>query len=268
MAAYLIGDILKDLESIVPLEWQEEWDRSGLQVGSRRDPLQGVVIAYDICREVLRFAADNDCNLVISHHPLGMKPFDTVDWSEYEGDLIRMACARGISLYSSHTNHDASDRGMNAHAANLLGLEGVEPLKKLGIMSDKEGIGLGRVGQLTKPVQITGLVTTLKDLFGSERVSVAGPIDKDIKRLALCMGSAASLLPLAVQAGADAFITGDVRYHYAVEAARSDMLLIDIGHFYSENQSPKLLCELLAPQWGKQVSIHLYDKLHSPFKFY
>ncbi len=93
---------------------------------------------------------------------------------------------------------------------------------------------LGRIGMLPQPLQALEFIELVKRALGVSELRVAGVRDKMVRKVALCGGSGASLLAKAAFSGADAYLTGDVKYHEAQSAADAGMLLLDAGHFATE----------------------------------
>jgi dinuclear metal center YbgI/SA1388 family protein len=112
------------------------------------------------------------------------------------------------------------------------------------------GAGAGAVGTLPTPLSGMSLLMRLKELFGTPVIRYSGDTDNMIKTVALCGGSGASLISRAARAGAEAFITGDIKYHAFTEAPKK-MLVADIGHYESENISLQLLHDLVIKKFPK-----------------
>src|SRR3989338_2196043 len=74
-----LGEIIQTFEEHIPLSYQESYDRSGLQVGSRKLKVKKVLFALDVCREVLEAAIQSKSNLIVSHHPLQMRDWKNID---------------------------------------------------------------------------------------------------------------------------------------------------------------------------------------------
>ena len=113
----ILKDILKAFEQEIPLSYQEPWDKSGLQIGSRAQKINRVLFAYDACHEVLRFAAKNKINLIITHHPLSLSDTKNLSLDSYEGEIFRLAAKNDIAIYTAHTSHDSSPHSLNRHYA-------------------------------------------------------------------------------------------------------------------------------------------------------
>ena len=108
---------------------------------------------------------------------------------------------------------------------------------------DRE-IGLGRVGLLPSPMAAKDFIHFVKEKLNLDFVRFSGNINTEIKRVAVCGGSGASFVYNALEAGADAFITGDLKYHDFF-IPENKMLLIDIGHFEGEHFIREIMVSLL-----------------------
>ena len=94
--------------------------------------------------------------------------------------------------------------------------------------------GHGRIGSLAHPVTLATLVDRLKTALRVPHVSVVGDPGREISRAAVGAGSGGMLVPFAARAGAQVLITGDVKYHDAMDAADADLAIVDVGHYNSE----------------------------------
>ncbi|RYY88577.1 MAG: Nif3-like dinuclear metal center hexameric protein [Chitinophagaceae bacterium] len=106
------------------------------------------------------------------------------------------------------------------------------------------GIGAGLIGDLPEPLEPEAFLRLLKKAFGLQVVRHTAFPGRPIKRVALCGGSGAFLIRKALAAGADAYVTADVKYHEFFDA-EGQMLLADIGHWESEQFTVDLLQELI-----------------------
>ncbi|MDA8430645.1 MAG: Nif3-like dinuclear metal center hexameric protein [Geobacteraceae bacterium] len=94
--------------------------------------------------------------------------------------------------------------------------------------------GLGRVGYLSEAMSLAACATQVGTQLAASGVRFVGNPAATIKKVALCSGSGASVMRAAVRAGADALVTGDVKYHEARDAEDLGIALIDAGHFSTE----------------------------------
>jgi len=104
---------------------------------------------------------------------------------------------------------------------------------------------LGRIGSLNEPEEIRIVLRKIKRILHIQILSYAGNESLPIKKIALCGGAGASFLKQAKQAGADLYLTGDVKYHEAQEAVKLGMVIADGGHFGTERPSMVVLLQRL-----------------------
>lgn len=120
-----VKDIIEAIESQAPVSLQENWDNCGLQVGGRNQPVQKVLTALDVTREVLDEAISLGADMIVSHHPLIFKGLKSIDMDTHLGHMIHSALQHSIAIYSAHTNLDITEGGLNDVVAQQLGLENI-----------------------------------------------------------------------------------------------------------------------------------------------
>ena len=133
------------------------------------------------------------------------------------------------------------------------------------LINSGDSLGLGRVGKLRAPIALAEFITQVKIILGIEYVRVTGPIDKIVKKVAVCGGSGAGFINKAAFAGADVFITGDVKYHEAQEALTAGIAVIDAGHFATEQPVVDALAEYLTDfgtkdKWAVDIRVDTVNK--------
>ena len=117
-----IREITNYLESIAPLNYQEKYDNSGLLIGSKDDNLKGILITLDCTEEVVDEALRNDCNLIISHHPLIFKGLKKINECSSVERVVTSCIRKNICVYALHTNLDNIYNGVNHRIAKKIGL--------------------------------------------------------------------------------------------------------------------------------------------------
>lgn len=95
--------------------------------------------------------------------------------------------------------------------------------------------GLGRIGSYVEPIKYTDFVKKIKKNLKIKHLRVAGVKKESIQKVALCSGAGAEYMHRAAMLGADAYITGDLKYHEAQQAKALGILVADAGHFGTEN---------------------------------
>jgi len=106
------------------------------------------------------------------------------------------------------------------------------------------GIGSGVMGELTNAEDEKKFLSRLKDIFQVPVIRHTSFLNKKVKKVALCGGAGSFLISKALAAGADAYITGDMKYHEFFDA-NGRMLIADIGHYESEQFTIDLLREIV-----------------------
>ena len=107
MKAY---EIINYLENYFPLELQMDFDCCGLQIGNRNKEIKKVYIALNADNETLQACIEQDCQMLITHHPFLLEKIKNMDVNEHQGYFISLAMRRDIVVYSLHT---CLDRGKN-----------------------------------------------------------------------------------------------------------------------------------------------------------
>ncbi len=208
-----VGEILEILDKIAHFELQEEWDNSGLIVGSKEDSFSKVYLSLDVDSELLDSLENG--SLLITHHPLIFKGLKEINFSKYPSNIIKQMIKKDISLISMHTNYDKTH--LNRYVAKeVLGYE-VTKCEEFVCYFEVED----KFDNFAKNIQEKLNLPFLKTVKGKDF----------IKKAAIVTGSAAELLN---HIEADCFLTGDIKYHQAYEAKENRLSMIEIGHFESE----------------------------------
>ena len=217
-----VEDIYKILDAISPFEIQESWDNSGLLVGDWKQDVQKVVLSIDLDEELLESLDEN--TLVITHHPIIFGGLKQLQFNQYPAKLLQTMLKKNISNIAMHTNFDQTH--LNAYVATqVLGYE----------INDKEGF----VAYIDLDVDFDTFARDIAAKFGLEHIKCIKNHER-IKRVALTTGSGASLMK---SIKADCFLTGDIKYHDAMEAKTIGLSMIDIGHFESERYFGEVLAK-------------------------
>jgi dinuclear metal center YbgI/SA1388 family protein len=229
----LIKHILQWIDSWAPFRFAEPWDNCGLQIGDPEAHVNRIMVSLDPGSSVLDETRDLGCQCLVTHHPLFFKPINAVLTNTWPGTIIVKALACGIHIIAAHTNLDAARGGTNTQLERLLRLESVEPLEPSPLKDDRY-TGIGSIGSLPGSLPLHSLASKLGDELGKPPLRVSGDPDRLINRVAVCTGSGGSLIARVLAAGADAFVTGDMKYHDGKLAEECGLAIIDIGHFASE----------------------------------
>jgi len=230
-----LSQVIAVLEELYPPAWAESWDAVGLVCGDPDAEIGRVLLAVDPVAAVADEAAAWGADLIITHHPLLLRPVHSVAATTFKGRMVHRLISSGIALYTAHTNADVARPGVSDALARAVGLTG--PLVPLAPAADDPERGLGRIGELERPMPLkefaaraaAGLPATAWGL------RVAGDPDRPVRRVAVCGGAGDSLLETARRAGVDVYLTADLRHHPASESCEAGgPALIDAAHWATE----------------------------------
>ena len=215
-----IIDIYETLNAVSPFELQEKWDNSGLLVGDWQQEVHTVVLSIDIDEALLERVDEG--TLIVSHHPIIFSGLKTLQFNQYPAKLLKIMIEKNITNIAMHTNFDQTH--LNTYVAEkVLGLKIVHQE------------GFVAYAEVDEPFDAFARKIAAK--LGLEQVKSVQCHDQ-IKRVALTTGSGASLMR---EIEADCFLTGDIKYHDAMEAKVLGLSMIDIGHFESERYFGEVL---------------------------
>lgn len=215
-----IYDIINDF---APFEMQEEYDNSGFLIGDINSEVSRVLIALDATPEVIDEAIQKGAQLLISHHPLMFHAVKSIRDDNYDGLVLSKLVKSGLSLLSAHTNLDVSGLSGGAVIAKRLGLQNIRRGKDPVLT----------LGETQEPMTARELGKKIGDLIGL-RTRCYGALDTKISTLALAGGAYDTGFSNAQAEGAQALLTGEVRYHNAITASQSGFVLFDGGHYHTE----------------------------------
>lgn len=238
----ILKDIISVIEAVAPLRIQDDFDNSGLQVGSPTTEITKILVCLDITEEIVKEAESMGCNLIVSHHPLIFHKIGCVSDCTYQQRCITAAIKKGIAVYSAHTSLDNAPGGVNHKIASVIGLENFTYLADHG--RDGYPSGSGLVGELGEPLSDSDFIALLSDKFGVECLLHSECNGRLIRKVALCGGAGAFLLKNAIESKADCFVSGEFHYHDYFE--NSGILLAELGHYQSEQYTIDLLCDILS----------------------
>lgn len=242
-----IKELYTFLNEVSPFELQEKWDNSGLLVGNFEDEFGKVYISLDLDEELLESVEEN--SLIITHHPLIFSPLRRVNYDSFATKSLRTLIQKNIALISMHTNFDKTH--LNAYVA-------------------KEILGLTPVSK-DEYICCAKIESSFKDFL--EQMSSKLQLEykkyvqchENIKSVALVTGAGMSMLD---EVKADCFLTGDIKYHDAIEAKSRGISLIDIGHYESEKHFSPLLLGICNNYLKKNKIQAIMSNSKNPFMFH
>ena len=237
-----ISDITTLIEQFAPLAWQESYDNAGLVVGRPDQEVHRALLAVDVTEEVLDEAEREECDLVITHHPIIFHPLKRFNSATPVERCVERAIRSGIALYACHTNLDSAPHGMSWRLAEQLG---IGDLRLLESSAKGEGVGFGVVGNLAEERELIPLLREIQERLAVGVVRHSDPIARKVRRVAVCTGAGASLMGAARSAGADLYLTADLKYNDFMTPDGA-FTVADIGHFESEYCAIEILFDILS----------------------
>lgn len=237
-----IAEIYQILDEISPFCDQESWDNSGLLLGSMDDKFSQIYTSLDCDSKMIAKIPSN--SLLITHHPLIFKGLKKVD-NKFPCNILCEMIKKEIFLISMHTNFDK--HCLNRYfVTEILELE-VDEIDEFIIYANVNMKFVDFVKLVAKKLNLSQIRAVKSHEF--------------IKKVAICTGSGADLIN---KINADCFITGDLKYHTALECYENRLSLIDIGHFESERYFGECLAKLLQK---KQITAIIQSSIN-PFNYY
>jgi len=341
-----IKEVIHLLEDLAPLSYSEDFDNTGLLVGNANSEVSGILVTLDTLESVVEEAISNNCNLIVSFHPIIFSGLKKLTGRDYVERVVIKAIQNNIAIFSMHTALDNSWNGVNAMICEKLNLVNrkilipkKESIKKLttyapventeslrnslfkagagnignysscsftseGIGSflgeeesnqvkGKKGtlhfekevqinvtfqkhkeasvlkalftshpyeeiayevitlentnqkLGMGMIAEFKKPISETEFLKHLKTSMNTKCIRHSKLMRKPIQKVAVLGGSGSFAINAAIQAGADAFVTADCKYHDFFKT-ENKLFLADIGHYESEQFTKELLVAFLS----------------------
>ena len=362
----IVKEVTTALEELAPLANAEDFDNVGLLVGSYTQEVTGILVTLDTLENVVDEAISNNCNLIVSFHPIIFNGLKRITGSSYVERVVIKAIQNNIAIYSMHTALDNSKEGVNAKICEILEIldpqilipqkskikklttyvpiNASEKLKttlfeagagnignysncsfttlgtgsfkaekdanptigKIGethfeeevqinvtfsasvekkvmnalfknhpyeevayevltLENDNQDIGMGMIGTLKKPMGENDFLKLVQERMNALGIRHSKLLNKNIEKVAVLGGSGAFAIKAAKAAGADIFITADVKYHQFYEA-EDKMVIADIGHYETEQFTKNLLVDYLTKKIPN-FAIRLSESKTNPIKY-
>ena len=238
-ASLTVGDIMGLMEAWYPASTAEPWDKVGLICGDPGHRASSVLLALDPVDAVAQQAREGGFDMVITHHPLLLRGASFLPVTDPKGSVISHLIRSDIALFRmSHW----------------------EPLEPTGTDSQGRPIGLGRVGDV-EPQSLGEFADRVAAALPASPAGllVGGDEARPVRRAAVLGGSGDSLLQRAREAGADVYLTADLRHHPAQEHLEGGAPALLCGsHWATESPwLPVLAGRLAAAAAAKDVELRV-----------
>lgn len=237
----LQAELITLLEKLAPTHVAQSWDNSGVQVASTRVDINHMAIMLDPSPKSVEQAVALGADFILSHHPLSMSPQYPNKLNAYHR-VLSLLMQNNVTLFSAHTSLDSMEDAR--WLALELGLKNIEILEPY---AENPEVGIACIGVLEDGFELESseFIEKISTLIPHTAPFIKmGSMPKKIKRVAMCPGSGTSLALKAQKMGADIFITGDVKYHTALDFSQSyystePFCIIDVGHHSLEEEMMK-----------------------------
>lgn len=253
-----IKDVIATLERFAPLPLQDSYDNAGLQIGQTEAEVSGVLLCLDVTEAVVAEAASRGANMIVAHHPLLFRGLKRIAGETMVERVAAEAIRQGITIYAAHTNLDNAPGGVNYMIAGKLGAA-VERF-----LLPREGGGSGVVALLCEPVAAADFLQTVKSVFGVECL-MHNAYNGSVQRLGICGGAGGFLLQNAIDAGCDAFLTGEMHYHDYF-GHEGEALIAVIGHYQSEKFTVEIFRRIIEADF-RQLPVYTTQIDTNPIKY-
>jgi dinuclear metal center YbgI/SA1388 family protein len=242
-----LATVIEILDAAYDPRWAEPWDAVGLVCGDPAAEVRKILFAVDPVDAVVEEAVGWGADLLVTHHPLLLKPVHGVPATTFKGRAVHRLITGGVALLTAHTNADVAAPGVSDALARALGLSIAGPIIPTRNGSgDDPARGLGRLGVLPQPESLRAFAVRVASSLPATEAGIraAGDPDRPVRLVAVCGGAGddRELLAAVRAAGVDAYVTSDLRHHAASEAvAAGDFgadpggpALVDVPHWAGE----------------------------------
>ena len=241
-----VQNVYDFINELAPFDTQDAWDNSGLLLGNPAAQVRGIHVALDCTEAVVAEAERLGANLIVTHHPVIFSSRKNLAERDPATRLLCRLVRSHIAVISAHTNFDMAKGGTNDTLAALIGLENVR------------GEGCIRVGELPEAMPAGDFEALLSARLNTV-VRRMGPVNAPVRTIGMCSGGGSEFYQDTLKMGADAFISGEIHHHHALEAASFGMVCFECGHHATEEPGIFALADALqneanAVQWNVTVT--------------
>ena len=244
----IVADVVNRL---APRRLAEDWDNPGLLIGDPSAEVKKIFVCLDVLDENISQAIELDAQLIVAHHPLIFRAIKNVRFDLPLGKKIERLIKNNLAVFAAHTNLDIALGGVNDVLAKKIGLTDIK-------MFGEEEFSLGRIGNLEIPMTGEEFARHVKKSLNVNNVRFINAGNFLIGKVGVCGGAGADFIQKAKFFGAQAFVTGDVKYHEAQAAVENEIHVVDAGHFATEYPIVHVLAEHLRGEL-KNFDIEIFE---------
>ncbi|MBS9334718.1 Nif3-like dinuclear metal center hexameric protein [Fructobacillus sp. M1-13] len=258
------ADLINKIEAFAPKSLAEKGDPTGLQIGDPNQPIQRVMTTLDVRPETVQEAIEKKVDFIWAHHEPLFFPAKNLDLTDPQNKMYADLIKHDIVVYSSHTNLDAADGGLNDWLCRAFGIEEAIPLVPDEV-NDKAG--LGRIGRLKKPKSLSDYAKTVKAVCQVQEVRlIAANPQKMIERVAVLGGDGGKYWKEAKAQGADLYITADLYYHVGHDVLAADFAVLDPDH-HMEALAKEPMAKKVQEWFGEELTAIVSQVNTDPYRY-
>ncbi|MCE5343074.1 MAG: Nif3-like dinuclear metal center hexameric protein [Eubacteriales bacterium] len=252
-----VGDILAWLDSIAPFASQEDFDQCGIQLGDPSAEVHKVLFALDATLPIVQEAEKLGVDLIITHHPIMFGGIKHIRYDNPENALVAEIARAHIHMIATHTNMDQAPGGIaDALAETLM-------LQNIALAGESRYI---RVGTLHEAMTARAFLPVVNRLLTTHARLYGNP-ETRLTRVAVGSGAIGEGYADAAQAGAQAFVVGEIKHSDLIAAQALGLTVFEAGHYPTEQPGLVALYRrfsqaALAGHWPLEVlltALHPYD---------
>ena len=258
------SEFLEILDKIAPLSLQEDWDNSGMQIDLGYEEVDKVIVGLDINSELIEEAISKKANLIVTHHPLLFDPVRKLCPDDVTGNYVIRLVRAGLPVYAAHTCFDSAPHGNTEYLLSKLGIQQMFRLPIPGRSISEARTA--RIGSYHQPIFFSEFCEKLNKVLGCPGgIKISGAPERLIQKVAVCTGAGGEFWEAAYAAGADVFISSEIKHHQAIAARECGMCIIDAGHYGSEYIFVRNMAKQLRKRCGDAVEIIETSSSQNPF---
>lgn len=244
-----VQQVLDWIDQIAPFDTAEGFDNVGLLMGVPDAEVHQIVFGMDVTEALAQEAIERGAELIVSHHPFIFHALKRIDYTGPQGRALCLLAQHGINVIAAHTNWDQAEGGVCdslAHALSLSDVSRADPYVRLGT--------------LPRPMTADELDAHIRTALRVQPRCYPAA-NGQITRVAVSGGAYGEGYAMALQAGAQAYVVGEIAHHEILDATQRGLTIFDAGHYPTElpgveSLYTRFLAEASQSHWDVQAHLH------------
>ena len=253
-----VSELLKIVDSLVPLEYAFEDDYVGITIGSEHNEVKGIVVGHELDKSLLKYCTDKNINTLISYHPPSIKKvLEDGDTETLIPEIItKEFIDNQINVITLHTAQDVCDGG---NADTLVELFNLKNTKTFAHTFGN--FGAGRMGEVNG-LSNDEFIKLVEHKLNTSSIRTNEFFDnlKEINKIAILPGSGTQFIDEIIEE-VDVFVTGDISHRYLLKADDANMGLLQVGHITTEIPGMKKFVAKLSKALNQELE-YLYKDFY------